>query len=485
MFGALQRTEKDWQFTCKSNKACKALLGKQNCFWPRGKMLGGSSSMNLMLYVRGNRRDYDRWAASGNYGWSYKDVLPYFKKSEANQWNPFVDDDGGKYHSRIGPLKVDFFGGTSPFAKIFYEAGMERGMQFVDDINGADHLGYVNLQGTAYRGRRFSTAKAFLNPAMNRTNLDIIKNAFCTKVILDKCNRAKGIEFDLNGKTVKAYAKKEVIVSAGSVMSPHILMHSGIGPRNHLKELGIPCKLDLMVGHNLYDHLYTLLMFTFDPTPTPATIQLDNLYNYLIHNTGPLSTPGISQLACFTDTTKRSIYPDIEMLYFWWTQNAPSLQSYIKLRQFKPEIVNVLLEKTEQFNIGAILISVLQPKSCGYIRLNGTLPHNKPFIDPNYFSHPDDMKTMIRAVKEQASYINTTSYANNGGQLLKFPLEECDQFDDDSDEYWECYITYFASTEYHPVGTCKMGPKRDPCSVVDPELRVHNVNGLRVIDASM
>lgn len=478
----MQRSEYDWQFHAKSTTACKGLIG--GCFWPRGKMLGGSSSMNLMLYLRGFDRDYNRWHSDGNKGWSFEDVLPFFKKSESNQWDPFVEYDNGKYHSRSGPMKVSFYGGDSDLAKIFYEVSMERGIPFIKDINADEHHGFVNLQGTVFGGRRQSTAKAFLIPARNRTNLHIIKHAFAKKILINNMNRAYGVQFDLDGKTYKAHATKEVILSAGTVMSPVLLMQSGVGPRKHLQKNNISCKVDLPVGLNLLDHIYAMIFFEFNPTPTSPTMQFDNIYNFAIHNDGPLTYAG-TRLALFMNTTQRSSYPDVQVLYSWHTQNSPTLVSYIKLRQFKKEIADTLLEKTKNHNVGAFLVTLLQPKSSGRIRLNGTSPYNKPIIDPNYFSHPDDMKTMIRALRQQISYVDTASYRNNGGKVIKFPLDECDKFKYQSDDYFECYIKYFAATEYHPVGTCRMGPKSESTAVVDSELKVHKVQGLRTIDASM
>lgn len=479
----MQRTEYDWNFRAESTTACKGLLG--GCLWPRGKMLGGSSGINLMLYVRGLDRDFNRWHSDGrNSGWSYEDVLPFFKKSESNQWDPFVEYSNGKYHSKSGPMKVSFFGGASDLAKIFYEAGMERGIPFINDINADEHYGFVNVQGTVYDGRRQSTAKAFLIPAKNRTNLHIIKHAFVKKILIDESNRAYGVQFVLNGSTFEACARKEVILSAGTVMSPVLLMQSGVGPKKHLEENKIICKVDQpAVGLNLLDHVYTLLFFEFNPTlvssPTP---DLDNVFNFAIHNNGNWATAGISQLVAFLNATQQfPIYPDIMALYSWHTQNAPSLPKYLQLRQFKTEIAETLLNTTKDHNIAMVLVGLIQPKSSGTIRLNGSLP----LIEPNYFSHPDDMETMIGAIRQQISFVDTDSYRKNGVKLLRFPLDECDKFNYLSDEYVECYVKYFSSTLYHPGGTCKMGPKSDRSAVVDSELKVHQVKGLRTIDASM
>lgn len=452
-------------------------------------MLGGSSGMNLMLYVRGLDRDYNQWHAAGNDGWSYEDVLPFFKKSESNQWMPFVEYKGGKYHGNSGPLKVGFYGDATDFAEIFYEAAKERGLPFINDINADEHIGFLYLQGTVFRGRRQSTAKAFLIPAKNRTNLHIVQRAFVEKILINRRNRAHGVRFKLNGKSYKAIARKEVVLSAGAVMSPVLLMQSGVGPLQHLQKMNISCKADLPVGSNLMDHLYTLLFFEFNPTPTSPTVNLDAIFNLAVHNDGILTTVGVAQLSMFLNTTtdkpQRSTYPDIQTLHFFYTQNSPNLINYIKLRRFNKEISDTLLNKTKTSNIGAILVTLLQPKSTGTIRLNETSAYGKPIIEPNYFHHPDDMATMIRGLRQQFSFADTESYRRNGGKLIRFPLDECDEFKYLSDEYLTCYIQYFAATEYHPCGTCKMGRKSDPSSVVDSHLRVHEVKGLRTIDASM
>ncbi|KAG4079631.1 hypothetical protein HA402_010411 [Bradysia odoriphaga] len=483
LFGSMMRSKYDWIFKTNAKTACKGLVG--GCFWPRGKMLGGSSSMNLMQYVRGFDRDFNRWHWNGNNGWSYEDVLPFFKKSESNQWEPFVEYRNGRYHSKSGPMKVSFYGGESPFAKIFYEAGMERGIPFIQDINAEEHCGFLNVQGTVFGGRRHSTAKAFLIPAKNRTNLHIIKNAFAKKILISKSSRAFGVQFDLNGKTYVASTRKEVVLSAGTIMSPVLLMQSGVGPRQHLQRNKIDFKVDLPVGSNLLDHVYSMLFFEFNPTPTSPTMNLDNIYNFAIHNKGPLSTAGIQQLLSFVNTTDSRSYPDIQTEYFWHTQDSPSLPNYIKQRQFRKEVSDTLMAKTKNHNIGVILVVLLQPKSTGEILLNGTSPYNPPIIDPNYFHESEDMKTMIRGLRQQISFVDTDSYRKNGGKLIRFPLDECDKFGYLSDEYFECYVQYFAATLYHPVGTCKMGPKSDPSAVVDSELKVHNVRGLRTIDASI
>ncbi|XP_031635343.1 glucose dehydrogenase [FAD, quinone]-like isoform X1 [Contarinia nasturtii] len=482
MFAANQRTEYDWQFYAESNTACKALNG--SCFWPRGKCLGGSSAINLMLYVRGNDRDYDRWGEMGNEGWDYESVLPFFRKSENNHFSQFVYEHNGRYHSDAGLLNVDFYG-ESPFAKTYIDAGIEDGYKFISDINADEYIGYTKVQGTCYQGRRQSSAKAFLATAKNRTNLHVLKYGLVQKVLLNKKNQAYGIEYVCDGKVIKAYAKREVIMSAGAIMSPVVLMLSGIGPKKDLKRQKIPLKCDLPVGKHLLDHIYTLIFFQFDPTPSDPLAAYDNTYNLAIQNTGGLTNVGVSTLSAFVNTDKTETLPNIQLMYFWFTKKSPTIPAYIRTRQFNYDIAKQLTDINENNDVGAILVSLLHPNSTGSIQLNSSSINDKPKIYPNYFSVPSDLKTMIKAIRHQVSYTISKSYSAKHGKFIMLPLKECSGFVYDTDEYWKCYITYMAATEYHPVGTCKMGPKSDRESVVDERLRVHGVQGLRVIDASI
>lgn len=377
MFSAIQRTEYDWQFHAESNTACKALNG--SCFWPRGKCLGGSSAINLMLYVRGNVQDFDLWSSMGNKGWDFESVLPFFKKSENNHFSTFLYDNQGRYHSDSGPLNVDYYG-DSPFAKIFIDAAIEDGYKFLSDINSNKYIGYTKVQGTCYQGRRQSTAKAFLAPAKNRTNLHVVKYGLVEKILLDKHDRAYGITYKRRGKTINAYVRKEVIMSGGAIMTPVVLMLSGIGPAKHLKRRKIPVKIDLPVGKNLLDHIYTQIFFQFDPTPTDPLAAFANTFNLAIQNSGDLTNIGISTMSGFINTDKTAQFPNIQLMYFWFTQNSLKLQSYIKTRAFKYEVARKLLEVNKKHDIGSILVTLLHPNSTGYIHLKSSSINDKPQI---------------------------------------------------------------------------------------------------------
>lgn len=488
---SLQKTSVDWEFNAISKTACRALV--DGCYWPRGKALGGSSSINSMEYVRGIPDDYNHWAELGNSGWDFESILPYFEKSEDQQQASFVEYDRGRYHSNKGPMKVDFLGTLGDIEQILIAAANESGIPYIDDINADKHYGYNNMQGTCAKARRQSTAKAFLIPAKNRRNLKIIKYAFVEKILIDSNNHAYGVIFTI-GKGCKqcrkckhriiARARKEVILSAGVVMSPVLLMLSGVGATNELKSWKIPIKTDLMgVGEHLYDHIYSLLTFKFDPVSSSQTDSFDYLYQFITQNAGPYAQP--TQLAAFLSTTNNKTNPDIELYIYFFPPNSPDLATLIELMNYHPNIKKRLYETNVKFSVVAVLSVLLHPKSSGSIKLNGTCAHMKPKIYPNYFKYREDIDRLVVALKQQIRLTSTNAYRSFGGEYLRLPIPECDRLPYQSDEYWRCYISFMSMTDYHGVGTCKMGPHTDRMAVVDPRLKVYNVTGLRVIDASM
>lgn len=486
-FESLQHTENDWKFYAESDSACLA----HRCYWPRGKMLGGSSAMNAMFYVRGTSRDFNRWAELGNPTWDWEHALEYMKKSEGNQNPEFVKYQNGKFHNDKGPLIVDFYGELHSFSKIFIEAGQELGLKFIDDINADKVLGYVNAQATVSNGRRQSTAKSYLIPAKNRTNLHIVKHAHVQKILIDDQNVASGVEFLYKNRTIlKATNRKEVILSGGAVSSPQLLMLSGIGPREHLKKHNIRVKHDsAAVGKNLLDHIFTALYFQFhrsSPTKQAPTDVLDAIYNLAIHNEGPFTNLGPSQLVAMLNTENGTgTEPDIELNFLMFEQNSWKFKVHLQGRKYDESIEKALLEANTKADIAIVWPTLLQPKSSGFIELESSSPEAKPRIVPKYYSDNDDMITMLRAVKQQISYENTDTYRKHEGEFLKLPLNECDQFEFKSDNYLRCYIKYFSSTLYHPVGTSRMGPDSDSHAVVDSRLNVRGVKRLRQIDAGI
>ncbi|XP_031617192.1 glucose dehydrogenase [FAD, quinone]-like [Contarinia nasturtii] len=479
----LLKSEYDWQFRTESNTACFAY--STGCLRPRGKMLGGTSGMNSMLYIRGHKHDFDLWSDyHGNPGWDYDSVLHYFKKSENNLNEEFVKYKNGTYHSDKGMMKVDFFGGDIPFNQVYLEALNEIGIETIDNVNADKVFGAADVQGNIWNGRRQSTAKAFLVPAMDRKNLQITYHAEVQKIIIDDHNRANGVEFIYKGKHIKAFAKKEVILSDGSIMSPKILMHSGIGPKDHLQELGIPIKIDLPVGKNLIEHIFTRIFFTFTKSQesrNPILMKLDDIYHFTIHNSGPLVHGYQVQATGFINSFNGTDYPDVQLSYFHIPPNDDVQKS--TFGGFQPKIRDFFFENLKQFDIGFIFAELVQPKSRGYIVLNTTSPNDKPILRPNYLTNDDDVQALFRSIKRILAVLDTKAYKEKGAKLLRIPLEKCDHFEYLSDEYWLCYIRYISYPTNHSVGTSKMGPDSD--AVVDSRLCVRGIDGLRQIDGGI
>lgn len=442
--------------------------------------------MNNMVYFRGHDYDFDHWRALGNPGWEFKNVLEYFKKSEGNQNQTLVDYKNGRYHSADGPLKVSNYGGIDPFSKVLIDAGAEIGFPFIFDFNADKPLGYGTFQGTIYEGRRQSTAKAFLVPVKQRKNLKVIKNALATEIIIDSNNRATGVSFIYKGqKHVSAFAKKEVILSAGSKNSPKLLMLSGVGPAKHLREHKIKVKSDLPVGENLQDHPVTYLWLSFNATEEDASsaTAMDDLYQYLIHNNGPLSTLGLTQTASILSLNPKAKVVDSINAHFRFPVNSSNLATFIA--DYHDEIAQKLLEENQSRELILIYIGILRPKSTGKVLLNSTSIYDKPRLLPNFYSDPDDTALMIKLLKQQLSLLETKSYRSRDGQFITLPLTDCNRFKFPSDNYLQCYSQYLSASFFHQVGTSRMGPKDDPAAVVDSELRVKNIFGLRQIDAGM
>lgn len=487
VFFTVQRTSHDWQFTAESDTACRGY--KDGCFWPRGKMLGGSHGMNAMLYIRGHHKDYDNWEKLGNPTWGWNDVLPYFKKSEANQNPDLVKYKNGKYHSNKGPLKVDHYYNNEHMSQVILDAAKEVGYDFIDDLNADNLLGYAFSQGTIFNGTRQTVAKSFLIPAKDRPNLHIIKNALVTRINIDDDGTAKSVEFTYNNtKKFTVETKKEIVLSAGSVMSPQILMLSGIGPEKHLSELKIPVKQNLPVGHNLRDHIYVPLFFEFHRSNPARTLESDftnMVYNYFIHKSGALANTGTADLCGFINTGNHTGYPDIETHHLAVNKSSTDLPIYLNTLGFREDISNYLLKINQNVEILTIYVILLNPKSKGKIELSSSVPTDKPKIYPNYFNNADDLETLVRGFRHQVGLQDTSVFKKHEGSFIRLPLAECDEKKYMSDEYVKCYIKYLASTLYHPTSTSRMGPDSDKEAVVDSHLRVKGIKNLRQIDAGI
>ena len=449
-FSKLFKSPCDWTYYTEPEPH----LGNRSLYWPRGKVLGGSSSINAMIYIRGHRTDYDQWRDLGNPGWGYADVLPYFKKSE-NQ-----EHGASEYHGSSGPLHVSDLRTINPLADAFVEAGPEAGFKRNRDFNGASQEGFGFYQVTQRNGRRHSAAAAFLHPAMARKNLTVHTNAQVFGIYFEG-RRAAIVSYQHGNGSAQERAEREIILCAGAIGSPQLLMLSGVGPAAHLRELDIPVVCDLPgVGKNLQDHPATVVAYECTkPVSLASAESLTNLIRYLCYKRGPL-TSNVAESGAFIRTS-----PDCRM---------PDMQYHFGVGYFVDHGFRQF--NGHAFTIGATL---LHPYSRGEIRLRSSNPLDAPSIRGNYFADSRDTEVMLAGVKTARVLANTNAFAQYRGRELHPGPDAKD------DQALRAHIAALTETLYHPVGTCKMGRGGDSAAVVDPELRVHGVEGLRVVDASI
>jgi len=451
--------------------------------------MGGTSTINFMAAVRGNRRNYDRWEEMGNPGWGYKDLLPYFLKSE-NMTIPELADDT-KYHSTSGELTISYAPYRTPMSDAYLEGGAELGFEIID-YNGETQTGFSHIQSTTKSGTRMSSSRAFLHPIRNRKNFHVIKRSLVTKLLIHPdTNTTYGVQYIRNNKKYEVHATKEVILSAGAVNSPQLLMLSGIGPRKHLEDLNIPLIQDLKVGYNLMEHP-GLPTATFLLNQSVTFISLELLTNltdvseYLNHHRGPFSVPGGVEAIAFIDTKdpfNRDGDPDIEL--FIISSGISSDPLYYKFLGYTKEFYNAVYKPIEGVHCWTAVAMVLQPKSRGRVKLKSRNPYDKPLIYHNFFQDPEDLETQLLAIKAALNLSNTQALQKFGSRLHDIPIPACKNLVFASDDYWRCAAKQTTTGIWHLCGTCKMGPTSDPDAVVDSRLKVYGVNGLRVIDASI
>lgn len=454
----LNRTEVDWGFSTEP----QAHVLNRQIYLPRGKTLGGSSSTNAMAYVRGNRADYDEWAALGNAGWSYDEVLPYFIRSEHNE------QIENSFHGQAGELNVTFAQRhRTPAADAFVAACRESGIPANDDYNGVEQAGAGRFQFTTKNQRRHSAAVAFLKPVMNRPNLKVITYAHSQQILIEK-DRATGVVFAKNNSIQTAKATKEVILSAGSFNSPQLLMLSGIGAAEELRRHGIEVKKDLPgVGQNLQDHLFL-------PVSALSRVPLANrelslprqalgLLRYTLFKQGPF-TVGPLEAVAFLKLTNSADPVDFQF-HFSPTHlgNEASGDMYDLT--------------TYPFTNGyTILPTLLKPKSVGYVALNSADPNQAPRIQPRFLAEEEDLTTLLRGTQKALEIMQAPAFDRFRDRIstpADYGLEES----------LVLHIKEKLETVYHPVGTCKMG--HDEAAVVDDQLCVRGIDGLRVVDASI
>ncbi|XP_039446506.1 glucose dehydrogenase [FAD, quinone]-like isoform X1 [Culex pipiens pallens] len=490
LFFHLQNSTCDWAYKVeKSKRACKSMTN--GCFWPRGKLIGGSGGINVMVYIRGNRRDYDQWEQLGNTGWGWANVLEYFKKSENNVDPKVADASGGKFHGKGGYLTVDSFNTNNELTDLMLAGAKEAGYSEELDMNGETHIGFNRLQGTIVNGTRCSPAKAFLASIKDRPNLHVIKHATATQLLFNPDKTVSGVKFLLNEKDeLQAMVRKEIVVSGGAVNTPQLLMLSGIGREKDLRKLNITSISNLSVGKNLQDHNVVPVYYKVrGSTAAPFDVQkemVNHLLEFLTERTGPLANHGLSGLTGFVNTVNATDpFPDIQYHYFMGRKQSGRTKQMIDLIGYEESVVQSLIAAEEQADVIGIYVVLLNPKSWGKLKLRSTDPLEPPFIDAGYLYHMDDIKSMIGGIRVQQKIMSTAALQTAEPELVQVNIPGCANEIYDTDAYWECYIRHMATTLYHPAGTAKMGPDSDRDAVVDARLKVRGVQGLRVVDASI
>ncbi|XP_017765067.1 PREDICTED: glucose dehydrogenase [FAD, quinone]-like [Eufriesea mexicana] len=485
LVGYLQLSSFNWGYKVEPQQnACLGMINKQ-CSWPRGKSLGGTSTLNYMIHTRGNRLDYDIWAALGNEGWSYNDVLQYFKKSER------FDVPGIKnssYHGDKGYLCVEHVPYHTELAKAFMKAGMQLGYEIVD-YNGEDQIGFSYIQANMDKGTRCSASKAYLR--VDRPNLNIVTGAHVTKILIDESNkRVYGVEYAENKQRKRVFCSKEVILSAGTIDSAKLLMLSGIGPRDHLEELDIKVIQDLKVGYHMYEHV-GFLGLTFMVNQSVALLQSrlarpGVFVQYFLNRSGLMSLPGGAEALAFIRTKYATdSRPDVELLFASGSLHSDGGVPLKKALRISDELYNTVYKPIENQDAWSIWPIVQNPRSIGRLTLKSKDPLEPARLEPNFFTHPADLEIILEGLKHAVNISKTEPFQKYGSRLHDIKIPGCATFEFATDDYWRCAIRHLPSMMNHEIGTVKMGPKSDMDAVVDPQLRVYGVQGLRVADGSI
>ncbi|XP_030030517.1 glucose dehydrogenase [FAD, quinone] [Manduca sexta] len=486
----------DWQYkTLPNNKSCLSMRGRQ-CHFNRGKCLGGSTTINYMQYTRGSRCDYDN---IGVPGWTWKDLKPYFLRYEGLQVLDKFPRSSIPYHNTSGLMKIEYFDDPQiPWRGRFIEGMMALNYPYNRDVNGRTQIGVSKIVGYVYEAERMSTARGYLARDDVKTKLKVAKHAYCTGVIIGKGNVAQGVTVVQNNVTYRIYARREVILSAGAVGTPQILQLSGIGPADHLRQMGIPVRVDLTVGNDMSDHVLPLMLILVDKN---ASIIGDlqevagaaiSFGQYIISRTGRLASNGItdvlafSNMDCYDEETRRlqtngscCELPSLQLICAYIDRKLlqlgkPFFQNAIN---FNDDVIDQISEVNGDYAIIVMSPIILQPHSRGNIRLASSDPQQPPAIFPNYLGDSRDVDAMLKAITVVEHLVETPPFKQNNASIFHIRLP-CPSIETDKAGYWRCYVRHMTYAVFHAAGTCALG------RVLDGELRVRGVRRLRVADLS-
>ena len=471
-------TEHDWKYAVEPQNQSFWGLNDNQAIWHGGRVLGGSGMLNVLMWIRGSKHDFDEWERNGCKGWSYNDVLPYFRKSE----DMLVEDlKSSKYHSTGGPIAI-----SDPIVislgDLYLKAGKELGYKF-SDYNGEEQEGFSRMQTNIRDGIRSSSAAEFIARSTGRNNLHFALRSFVTKIEIENLE-ANGVYVIRNGRKQFIKARKEVVVSAGSINTPKLLMLSGIGPKRHLDDFGIKVVKDLPVGQNLQDHMmlnmYTGINSSLSVTSERAQ-SLWSFITYKLFGKGPLSIGGSEGVAFLhtDEATRRKTYADIQLIF---SSSFPHELSAFNLGK---NVSNEYLAATQNEDGFGVSIVPTHLKSRGSVKLKSSDPFDPPIIDPQYLTDKEDVNSIISGLKIWEKLMQTSTFQNIGASMKRSKMSFCSQHEFRSNAYWDCHIRHLALSMTHHVGTCKMGSEEDPSTVVDPTLKVKGIAGLRVVDASI
>nr|XP_042909545.1 glucose dehydrogenase [FAD, quinone] [Parasteatoda tepidariorum] len=487
----------DWAYKTTPQKHTGTSLKNRQIIWPKGKGLGGSSLLNSLLVIRGNKKNYDDWARQGATGWSYPEVLPYFKKLEDNQNQLYVDSG---YHGKGGPVCAQNIPYFPPLKRKVFAAAEEMGHEILDS-NGPRQTEF-DVQGSLRNGQRCHTGKAYLVPAENRTNLDILTHAFVHKVVI-KNYKAVGVSFDVNGTMHEVKSRKEIIVSAGTINSAQLLMLSGIGPKDELEKHKIPVVADLPVGENLQDHCTAFSGFELNQKFRCISEKLASnrsILQYVKHRSEQGFEVKYTKMAY-----KQYFEPYAGKAAGFCNSQIlqPKSRGTVKLQSsnaYDPPLIDPnYFDESQDLNdaykqyfepyagkaAGFCNSQILQPKSRGTVKLQSSNAYDPPLIDPNYFDESQDLNDVIEGMKTCQKILASRAMRKIRAKPFNTTYPGCENFEAFSYEYYKCQALAITFSQSHEVGTVKMGNPNDRSTVVDPELRVKGIKGLRVVDASI